>query len=174
MTPAREALRRLAAEGALTMFRVGRISTPDLSNERNRELPRYVALSRSSRQSCLAPCPHLALMTGMQAITMPISDAGEQCATREIKIRYEPRISPHVVICRAQAPRCSRCRDRLGSDGPTDARALWPAATDRAAAFSKLEYRSPRAGDEPGLRWRCVRLSKAWPGCWCVRPAGAA
>ena len=34
MTPAREAVRRLVAEGALTMSASGRISTPELSNER--------------------------------------------------------------------------------------------------------------------------------------------
>ena len=34
MTPAREAVRRLVAEGALTLSGSGRISTPVLSNER--------------------------------------------------------------------------------------------------------------------------------------------
>ena len=38
MTPAREALRRLSAEGALTMSNSGRVSTPELSNERIEEL----------------------------------------------------------------------------------------------------------------------------------------
>ena len=34
MTPAREAVRRLAAEGALFLSSSGRVSTPELSNER--------------------------------------------------------------------------------------------------------------------------------------------
>ncbi|MGR3463117.1 MAG: GntR family transcriptional regulator, partial [Roseovarius sp.] len=38
MTPAREALRRLAAEGALTLSSSGRVSTPELGNERIEEL----------------------------------------------------------------------------------------------------------------------------------------
>ena len=38
MTPAREAVQRLAAEGALTLSLSGRISTPVLSNERIEEL----------------------------------------------------------------------------------------------------------------------------------------
>lgn len=38
MTPAREAVRRLSAEGALTISGSGRISTPELSNERIGEL----------------------------------------------------------------------------------------------------------------------------------------
>ena len=38
MTAAREAVRRLVAEGAFTMSASGRISTPELSNERIEEL----------------------------------------------------------------------------------------------------------------------------------------
>ncbi|MEO0918950.1 MAG: GntR family transcriptional regulator, partial [Pseudomonadota bacterium] len=38
MTPAREAVRRLVAEGALTLSNSGRVSTPELSNERIEEL----------------------------------------------------------------------------------------------------------------------------------------
>merc|ERR1711969_461521 len=34
MTPAREAVRRLVAEGALSMSSSGRVQTPELSNER--------------------------------------------------------------------------------------------------------------------------------------------
>ena len=38
MTPAREALRRLGAEGAVTVSKSGRVATPELSNERIEEL----------------------------------------------------------------------------------------------------------------------------------------
>ena len=44
MTPAREAVRRLAAEGALTMSLSGRISTPELTPERIEELASIRAL----------------------------------------------------------------------------------------------------------------------------------
>ena len=44
MTPAREAVRRLVAEGALTMSLSGRVSTPELSNERIEELAALRAL----------------------------------------------------------------------------------------------------------------------------------
>ncbi|MEQ9053978.1 MAG: GntR family transcriptional regulator, partial [Roseovarius confluentis] len=44
MTPAREAVRRLVAEGALTMSSSGRVSTPDLTNERIEELAALRAL----------------------------------------------------------------------------------------------------------------------------------
>ena len=38
MTPAREAVRRLVGEGALTLSASGRVSTPELTNERIEEL----------------------------------------------------------------------------------------------------------------------------------------
>ena len=38
MTPVREALRRLVAEGALMLSSSGRVATPELSNERIEEL----------------------------------------------------------------------------------------------------------------------------------------
>ena len=44
MTPAREAVQRLVAEGALSMSSSGRVSTPELSNERIEELAALRAL----------------------------------------------------------------------------------------------------------------------------------
>ncbi len=44
MTPARESVRRLAAEGALQLSSSGRITTPALSNERIEELATLRAL----------------------------------------------------------------------------------------------------------------------------------
>lgn len=44
MTPAREAVRRLAAEGALTISTSGRVTTPELTNERIEELAALRAL----------------------------------------------------------------------------------------------------------------------------------
>ena len=44
MTPVREALRRLVAEGALTLSSSGRVSTPELSDERIEELAAIRAL----------------------------------------------------------------------------------------------------------------------------------
>ena len=44
MTPAREAVRRLVAEGALTLSSSGRVSTPELTNERIEELAALRAL----------------------------------------------------------------------------------------------------------------------------------
>ncbi|MFN4102332.1 MAG: GntR family transcriptional regulator, partial [Pararhodobacter sp.] len=44
MTPAREAVRRLVAEGALTLSGSGRVATPELSDDRIEELAALRAL----------------------------------------------------------------------------------------------------------------------------------
>ena len=49
MTPAREALRRLVAEGALMLSSSGRVSTPELSNDRIEELAALRALVERRR-----------------------------------------------------------------------------------------------------------------------------
>ena len=51
MTPAREAVRRLVAEGALTLSASGRVSTPALSVERIEELAALRALIDDKRES---------------------------------------------------------------------------------------------------------------------------
>ena len=54
MTPAREAVRRLVAEGALTLSASGRVSTPALSVERIEELAALRALTSTCTTSQLA------------------------------------------------------------------------------------------------------------------------
>src|SRR6056297_358908 len=44
MTPAREAVRRLVSEGALSLSSSGRVATPELSNDRIEELAALRAL----------------------------------------------------------------------------------------------------------------------------------
>ncbi len=53
MTPAREAVRRLVAEGALTLSSLGRVTTPELSPERIEEL----AAIRAMLEPEMAPAP---------------------------------------------------------------------------------------------------------------------
>ena len=58
MTPAREAVRRLVSEGALFLSASGRVSTPELSNERIEELAAIRALLEPELSSrALPPCP---------------------------------------------------------------------------------------------------------------------
>jgi len=62
MTPAREAVRRLIAEGALTPSASGRVSTPELTNERLEELASIRALLEPELAARALPRAHNALI----------------------------------------------------------------------------------------------------------------
>ena len=68
MTPVREAARRLAAEGALTISSSGRITTPDLSPERIEELAAIRALMEPEMAARALPRVHFALIERLSAI----------------------------------------------------------------------------------------------------------
>jgi len=68
MTPAREAVRRLAAEGALTISSSGRVSTPELTPERIEELAAIRALIEPEMASRALPRAHFALIDRLAAI----------------------------------------------------------------------------------------------------------
>ena len=75
MTPARESVRRLVAEGALIMSPSGRISTPELSNDRIEELAALRALIEVELASRALPRAHFALIDRMQTINAAIAEA---------------------------------------------------------------------------------------------------
>ena len=74
MTPAREAVRRLVAEGALTLSQSGRVSTPELSNERIEELAALRALIEVELASRALPRAHIALIDRLQAINTKLGE----------------------------------------------------------------------------------------------------
>ncbi|MBU2357538.1 MAG: GntR family transcriptional regulator, partial [Alphaproteobacteria bacterium] len=73
MTPAREAVRRLASEGALSLSATGRISTPLLSNERIEELATLRALLEPELASRALPRAHFALIERLETINHGVS-----------------------------------------------------------------------------------------------------
>ena len=75
MTPAREAVRRLVAEGALMMSSSGRITTPELTNERIEELAALRALIEVELASRALPRAHMALIERLQAINGTVAEA---------------------------------------------------------------------------------------------------
>ncbi|TMV73523.1 GntR family transcriptional regulator, partial [Thioclava sp. BHET1] len=75
MTPAREALRRLVAEGALTMSASGRVSTPELTNERIEELASIRALLEPELGSRALPRAHMALIERLEVINAANAEA---------------------------------------------------------------------------------------------------
>ena len=68
MTPAREAVRRLVAEGAFTMSSSGRVSTPELTPERIEELAAIRAMLEPEMAARALPRAHFALIDRLAAI----------------------------------------------------------------------------------------------------------
>lgn len=151
MTPAREAVRRLAAEGALSLSASGRISTPVLSNERIEELAALRALLEPELASRALPRAHAALIDRMEDInhgidrTIAGGDAGGY-----IRANLEFH---RTLYLRAQAPAILATIETVWLQlGPT-MRVLYERLQRQQASMNHLKIISAlRAGDEPGLR----------------------
>ena len=151
MTPAREALRRLAAEGALTVSLSGRVSTPELSPERIEELASLRALLEPELASRALPRAHVALIERMQAINGLNQDA----ALRRDAVAYvRTNLEFHrMLYLRAQAPAILAVVETVWLQlGPT-MRMLY-ARRDQADPphHHRMIIAALKAGDEPGLR----------------------
>ena len=102
MTPAREVLRRLAAEGALIVTNTGRFMTPILSNDRLEELNALRGLLEPEIAARALPRAHLALVDRMQLINSRIA----QAVIQKEPISYvQANLEFHrSLYLRAQAP----------------------------------------------------------------------
>ena len=151
MTPAREAARRLSAEGALTMSSSGRISTPELSAERIEELAALRALIEVELASRALPRAHLALIERMQTINAATSDAvsrGDAVAYIRSNLEFH-----RTLYLRAQAPAMLAMAETVWLQmGPTMRALYGRLRRTEAPQFHKLILAALRAGDEPGLR----------------------
>ncbi len=151
MTPAREALRRLSAEGALTTSASGRVSTPTLSNDRIEELAALRALLEPELASRALPRAHMALIDRLQMINSSVAEAVvKQDAVAYIRTNLEFH---RTLYLRAQAPAMLAMTETVWLQmGPT-MRALY-GRLKRAEppANHRLIIAALRAGDEPGLR----------------------
>lgn len=151
MTPVREALRRLAAEGALTLSPSGRVSTPSLSNDRIEELAALRALLEPELASRALPRAHIALIERLQSINGTIAEAvAKKDAVAYIRTNLEFH---RTLYLRAQAPAMLAMAETVWLQlGPT-MRALYGRLrrTDPPANH-RLIIAALKAGDEPGLR----------------------
>ena len=102
MTPAREVLRRLAAEGALIVTNTGRFMTPILSNDRLEELAALRGLLEPEIAARALPRAHLTLIDRLQLINSRIS----QAVIQKEPISYvQANLEFHrSLYLRAQAP----------------------------------------------------------------------
>jgi DNA-binding GntR family transcriptional regulator len=151
MTPAREAIRRLVAEGALKLSASGRVSTPELSAERIEELAALRALLEPELASRALPRAHVALIDRMQAINTVIDEMivkGDASGYVRSNLEFH-----RTLYLRAQAPAMLAMIETVWLQlGPT-MRALYARLQRRQATDNHRKIIAAlRAGDEPGLR----------------------
>ena len=151
MTPAREAVRRLVAEGALALSSSGRVATPELTPERIEELAAIRALLEPEMAARALPRAHFALIERLSAINMANAEAAvKQDAVGYVRTNLEFH---RTLYLRAQTPAMlAMCETVWLQLGPT-----------MRTVYARLKRREPpqhhrmilaalKAGDEPGLR----------------------
>ncbi|MBV7377721.1 GntR family transcriptional regulator [Maritimibacter dapengensis] len=151
MTPAREAVRRLAAEGALTLSSSGRVTTPDLTPERIEELAALRALLEPELAARALPRAHMALVDRLRTINGRVA---EVVAKHDVTGYIRSNLEFHrTLYLRAQAPAMLAMAETVWLQlGPT-MRALY---MSREGSDLQKHHRAIlaalAAGDEPGLR----------------------
>lgn len=151
MTPAREAVRRLAAEGALVVSSSGRVTTPELSNDRIEELASIRAMLEPELASRALPRAHFALIERLETINHAVSQmAARGDASGYIRTNLEFH---RTLYLRAQAPAILALTETVWLQmGPT-MRALYGRLNRSEPPYHhKLILAALKAGDEPGLR----------------------
>ena len=151
MTPAREAVRRLVSEGALFLSSSGRVSTPELSNERIEELAALRALLEPELASRALPRAHPALIDRMEAINGAVA----QAVARRDPVGYiRTNLEFHrTLYLRAQAPAMLALAETVWLQlGPTMCALYGRLGRTDPPPHHRLILAALRAGDEPGLR----------------------
>ncbi|MEI4196081.1 GntR family transcriptional regulator [Roseovarius sp. E0-M6] len=151
MTPAREAVRRLSAEGALTLSASGRVSTPELSHERLEELAALRSLIEVELASRALPRAHIALIDRLQAINARIhDDILRQDAVSYIRRNLEFH---RTLYLRAQAPAMLAMAETVWLQlGPTMRALYGRLQRTTAPQHHRSIIMALKAGDEPALR----------------------
>ena len=151
MTPAREAVRRLAAEGALTLSASGRVTTPELSVERIEELAALRALIEPELAARALPRAHFALIDRLSAINNGIADA----VTGHDAVGYiRSNLDFHrTLYLRAQAPAMLAILETVWLQlGPTMRALYGQVQRNDPPCHHRMIIAALRAGDEPALR----------------------
>lgn len=151
MTPARESVRRLAAEGALTLSASGRVATPSLTNDRIEELASLRAMLEPELASRALPRAHFALIDRLEAINAGVSQAvARHDASGYIRANLEFH---RTLYLRAQAPAILALTETVWLQlGPTMASLYGRLNRTEPPPHHRLILAALRAGDEPGLR----------------------
>ena len=151
MTPAREAVRRLAAEGALTLSSSGRISTPELSAERIEELAAIRALLEPELSARALPRAHGTLIERLEAINHaipPVTAPGDEVSYIRGNLDFH-----RTLYLRAQAPLMLAMLETVWLQlGPTMGTLYGRLNRTEPPKGHELIIAALKAGDEPGLR----------------------
>ena len=151
MTPARDAVRRLSAEGALSISSTGRVGTPELSHERIEELASIRALLEPELASRALPRAHLNLLERLSNINSSI----DQAIVKDDAVDYIRRnLEFHrTLYLRAQAPAMLALVETVWLQlGPT-MRSLYSQLQRREASHNhRLAIAALKVGDEPSLK----------------------
>lgn len=151
MTPAREAVRRLSAEGAVSVSSTGRVTAPVLSTERIEELASIRALLEPELASRALPRAHLALIERLDAINSTIS----QAIVKNEPVEYiRANLEFHrTLYLRAQAPAMLGLVETVWLQlGPTMSVLYAKLQRREAADNHRMVISALKAGDEAGLR----------------------
>jgi DNA-binding GntR family transcriptional regulator len=151
MTPAREAVRRLAAEGALSLSSSGRVTTPNLSPERIEELAALRALLEPELASRALPRAHMALIERPHTINGRIA---EHVAKNDIAAYIRTNLEFHrTIYLRAQAPAMLALVETVWLQlGPTMRMLYMTRTRTDLQRHHRMILAALAAGDEPGLR----------------------
>ena len=151
MTPAREAVRRLVAEGALTLSSSGRVSTPELSAERIEELAAIRAMLEPELASRALPRAHDALIDRLHAINATL---GEAVARNDAVGYLRSNIEFHrTLYLRARSPAMLAIAETVWLQlGPSMGRLYERQPKQAVPVHHRLIVAALRAGDDPGLR----------------------
>jgi DNA-binding GntR family transcriptional regulator len=151
MTPAREAVRRLVAEGALKLSASGRVATPEHTNARIEALAALRARLAPALASRALPRAHAALIDRMAAINAVI---GEMIVKGDAAGYVRSNLEFHrTLYLRAQAPAMLGLIETVWLQAGPTMRMLYERLQRRQASEMHRKIISAlHAGDEPGLR----------------------
>ena len=151
MTPAREALRRLVAEGALMLSSSGRVSAPRLSGERIEELAAIRAMLEPELASRALPRAHPALIERLEALDGQLAGVIRQGdAVGYIRANLDFH---RTLYLRARAPAMLAMAETVWLQlGPTMRALYGRLGRSEPPRHHRLIVAALKAGDVPGLR----------------------
>jgi len=151
MTPVRESVRRLNAEGALSLSTSGRISVPELNNDRIEELFVLRSLLEPELASRALPRAHNALIERL----IIINDLIDQMILKKDSVGYlQKNIEFHKTLyLRAQSPTILASLENVWlQSGPT-MKSIYDKEIKKKNTFNHKKILSAlQNGDDSGLR----------------------